>query len=96
MDIETKNERDDGTYNHLYVPKSAMRSCLDPSNMSVRVSAVSSALRVIMSSLPAHLRILAMLAELNPSEMGRSHRYKSKPVARRVAATSDTWDESMA
>ena len=44
------------------------------SNMKVTVSLPSSALMVMMSSLPAHLSILAMLLRFMPMEVLRSQR----------------------
>lgn len=76
--------------------KSAILSCLGDSNMSVRASAVSSALSVMISSFPAHFRILLILVELNPRLMGRSQRKWSKPLDWRFTCTRETWEESMA
>lgn len=47
---------------------------LSLSNMRVRMSGVSSAFKVTLSVLPAHLRILEMLAIERPIERLRSHR----------------------
>jgi hypothetical protein len=52
--------------------KSEMRSWLGLSNMKVRESESSSVLRVIMSSLPEHLRIFAIDSSLMPKARVRS------------------------
>ncbi len=49
------------------------KDLLGLSNMRVRVSPWSSALRVMTSSFPAHLSTLVMLARLRPSDRQRSH-----------------------
>mmetsp|Transcript_24780 Transcript_24780/g.46604 ORF Transcript_24780/g.46604 Transcript_24780/m.46604 type:complete len:203 (-) Transcript_24780:19-627(-) len=76
--------------------KSLILSWFLLSNMRVKLSAESSALRVIMSVLSAHLRIFPRFWELKPREMLRSQRKWSKPSERRATAQRDTWEESMA
>jgi hypothetical protein len=50
----------------------------------------------MLSSFAAHLSILAMLFRFMPIEKVRSQRKCSKPSLRRVRATRDTWELSMA
>lgn len=71
-------------------------SWLGDSNMKVTVSALSWAFIVSVSSLLAHLRILAMLARFMPMDKFRSQRNLSKPSERRVSDTKDTCELSMA
>lgn len=72
------------------------KNLLGLSNMKVTESPPSSALIVMISSLPAHLSILAMLVRFIPIEMLRSHLKCSKPSDLSNNATSATWLESMA
>uniref|UniRef100_A0A7C9DUG3 Uncharacterized protein n=1 Tax=Opuntia streptacantha TaxID=393608 RepID=A0A7C9DUG3_OPUST len=57
-----------------FISKSAILSWLGLSNMKVTVSLPSSALMVMISSLPAHLSILDMLARFIPMEIFLSQR----------------------
>lgn len=72
------------------------KNLLGLSNMKVTESPPSSALIVMISSLPAHLSIFAMLVRFIPIEMLRSHLKCSKPSDLSNNATSATWLESMA
>ena len=79
-----------------FISKSLILSCAWFSNMNDTVSQSSSAFSVIVSSLPAHLRIFDSAKKFTPSETLRSQRYSSNASGRSRSAQSETCDESIA
>mmetsp|Transcript_21591 Transcript_21591/g.69529 ORF Transcript_21591/g.69529 Transcript_21591/m.69529 type:complete len:231 (+) Transcript_21591:415-1107(+) len=75
---------------------SDVRSCPGDSNAIVSSSPSSCALRVTLSSFPAHFKIFAKFTRFSPRVIALSHRKWPKRCVFIWSDTSDTWLESIA